>query len=442
MAISTAVIGAGYGDEGKGLVTDFFARKFIKDGRAPLVARCNGGAQAGHTVVDGEKCHVFGHIGAGTFAGSDTYLGSQFIINPLTFEREMGDMKNFGLRPDVYASPSCRITTIYDMALNSLAELARSQRHGSCGMGINETVARHRSGFFLTLEMLDDVDITWITLKRIRKEWVPVRLKELGIIFDDASDAVKAQAKIYFEMFDLDMFNMAVELKKHSRAIQIKDPKIFNPHCNSMIIEGAQGLMIDEFLGEFPYVTRSVTGLPSAITTAYECGYSTVQPVYVTRAYTTRHGAGPLEYEGEVITDKKLYDYTNLDNKWQGAIRFAPLNLDRLQVFINADLARGLVTAQLTGSEIDIPTMHISCMDQLGDTVNIVMNGKLHTIETRRLIETVEDHLNIMVMHTSYGPTASYVQETVPRTFVTPLQSNNQSSSYFTQKLVAVAATN
>ena len=424
MSIATAVIGAGFGDEGKGLATDYFARKFTRDGRAPLVARCNGGSQAGHTVVDGSNRHVFGHIGSGTFAGSDTYLGSQFIVNPLTLDREMLQMKDFGLRPDVYAHPSCRVTTVYDMALNSLAELARgADRHGSCGLGINETVTRHREGFFLTVEMLQDVDLTWLMLKRIRKEWIQDRLPELGVFthtFDNVSDVIKAQAKLYYDMFDLDTLSLALELKKNAGHLQLKDPKIFIDHTQHMIIEGAQGLQIDEFLGEFPYVTRSVTGLPAAIATAYECGYSRVQPVYVTRAYQTRHGAGPLPHEGVSITcdgpdkSKKVYDDTNVHNEWQGELRYAPLDLDRLKYFINEDLVRARVAAQLTSSDIGIPMIFLTCMDQLGEYVTIVMDKMVETIETKKLVETIEDELDVMVMYTSHGPVASYVQGTVP----------------------------
>jgi len=419
MTIATAVIGAGYGDEGKGLATDFFARKFTRDGKAPLVARCNGGSQAGHTVVDGpDRRHIFGHIGSGTFAGSDTYLGSQFIVNPLTLDREMLQMKNFGLRPDVYAHRSCRVTTIYDMALNSLAELARgANRHGSCGLGINETVTRHREGFFLTVEMLEDVDLTWLMLKRIRKEWIQDRLPELGVFthtFDNVSDVIRAQAKLYYDMFDLDTLSLALELKKNAVHLQLKDPKIFIDHSQHMIIEGAQGLQIDEFLGEFPHVTRSVTGLPAAIQAANECGYAKVQPTYVTRAYQTRHGAGPLAYEDATITGKALYDDTNVVNEWQGTLRYAPLNVDRLKHFMSEDMARGRTYAQVTSTDIGIPSLFVTCMDQMSDSMSIIMEEKLQAIATNRLVETLEDFLGVMVFYTSHGPVASYVQPTVP----------------------------
>ena len=85
---ATVVIGANFGDEGKGLITDFETRR--QD--AQLVARFNGGAQAGHTVVtDAGQRHVFGHISAGTFAGASTYLASTFIVNPAPAPRPAVD---------------------------------------------------------------------------------------------------------------------------------------------------------------------------------------------------------------------------------------------------------------------------------------------------------------------------------------------------------------
>ena len=80
-----AVIGANFGDEGKGLMTDYFCSQNKKS----LNIRFNGGAQAGHTVVtpDGKR-HVFSHIGSGTFSGADTYLSEFFTLNPIMFMKE------------------------------------------------------------------------------------------------------------------------------------------------------------------------------------------------------------------------------------------------------------------------------------------------------------------------------------------------------------------
>jgi adenylosuccinate synthase len=78
-----AVIGAFFGDEGKGLMTDYLANKL---GKNTLVIRYNGGAQAGHTVATtcGRR-HVFKHFGSGCFLEAPSYLSEFFICNPILF---------------------------------------------------------------------------------------------------------------------------------------------------------------------------------------------------------------------------------------------------------------------------------------------------------------------------------------------------------------------
>ena len=85
----SVVIGASYGDEGKGLVTD----AITNIDESTLNVLTNGGAQRGHTVVtpDGVR-HVFHHFGSGTFKGAITYFPSSFIVNPIVFKKEMQEL--------------------------------------------------------------------------------------------------------------------------------------------------------------------------------------------------------------------------------------------------------------------------------------------------------------------------------------------------------------
>ena len=91
------VIGANYGDEGKGLMTDYFAAQGAEQGKRVLVVTSNGGAQRGHTVTlpDGRR-HVFHHFGSGTFAGADTFLCRNFILNPILYEEERSVLEKSG----------------------------------------------------------------------------------------------------------------------------------------------------------------------------------------------------------------------------------------------------------------------------------------------------------------------------------------------------------
>lgn len=101
------VVGANFGDEGKGLMADYFCHQAVSQGKKCLNVLTNGGAQRGHTVVTPTgKRHVFKHFGSGTFAGADTYLLKSFILNPMEFIRELNEFRANDYRiPDVFVDP-------------------------------------------------------------------------------------------------------------------------------------------------------------------------------------------------------------------------------------------------------------------------------------------------------------------------------------------------
>lgn len=406
MTKAIAVIGAGFGDEGKGLATDFFARHY----NAKMVARGNGGAQAGHTVVDGENRHVFGHVGSGAFTRVPTYLSSGFITNPYVLNKELRDLAHIG-RQRIYVSPHARVTTLYDMAINSLIEIKRDKdRHGSCGMGINETVTRDAAGFHLDMQTVKDTAYgVEQQIIKIKDEWVPRRMQELGLSKEDF--AGNETAMRYMEYFDVRIDQVVDDLMHYGDMMLLHNPKMFLDHEDTVVVEGAQGLMLDEFLGDFPHVTRSITGLASSIRAAAECGKTTIRPVYMTRAYTTRHGAGELLYEGHPITDKSLVDQTNVPNDWQGTLRYAPLNLHALAWYIREDLKRGKHVGQLFGVEVLEPKLFVTCLDQLDEYVHIVTRNKdVLKMKSVKLLAYIEKVMGIEVCAASYGPSATDVQ--------------------------------
>lgn len=136
------VIGANFGDEGKGKLTDYYT----KNADNCIVVCSNGGAQRGHTVLksDGTR-HVFHHFGSGTLNGADTYLPEDFILNPLVFKEEWEELKKLGWEPHVYVHEKCMITNPFDMMANQIIERSRgNNKHGSCGMGIYNTIQRYK----------------------------------------------------------------------------------------------------------------------------------------------------------------------------------------------------------------------------------------------------------------------------------------------------------
>lgn len=384
---ASVIIGANYGDEGKGLITDFETERLGAD----VVCRFNGGAQAGHTVNRDGKRHVFGHVAAGTFAGASTLLGSKFIMNPYLLAKEL---KLIGSSVKIMASPKARVSTIYDMLLNAMVETGRgAKRHGSCGIGINETVTRH-DHWPITVQTLNGPISTLATkLRNIRDLYVPIRMKELGV-----AQLTPLHRHI---LGNTDFEQMALLMMQQGDLLSDPSP------AEQYVFEGAQGLALDEFLGEFPHVTRSITGLPYAIIEAAEVGVRELRPIYVTRAYLTRHGAGPLPCEGQEFGVLSVQDKTNVPNEWQGVLRHAPLNLPMLQDLIAKDMQRAEFVAAAHDVKILHPTIAVTCLDQLpGDVTIVDMDFHKKTMLTSYLPRYISGRLNLHVSHVSYGPEA------------------------------------
>jgi adenylosuccinate synthase len=298
--IARVVIGANFGDEGKGLVTDHLCAQ-----GAGVVVRFNGGAQAGHTVVtpEGER-HVFRHIGSGTFSNVPTFLSQFFVCNPLLFFKEREQLIELGFHPEVYAHPDCLVTTFMDMLINQAIETNRgNKRHGSCGIGFHETINRSKvSELKITMSDL------WNGGKRLEAQLSEICGKYCKFRTGNTYDEPQAIASF------IECCNHFAQVVQPLGMGQCKDP----------VFEGAQGLLLDQNNKQFfPHVTHSNTGMKNVEILCAQAGISQKEIYYVSRTYLTRHGAGPLPgYDAGL----SYHDETNQPNNFQGAMRFAPLD--------------------------------------------------------------------------------------------------------------------
>ena len=111
--IAKIIIGKNFGDEGKGLATDYFALEAAKRGADFICVRHNGGAQAGHTVDLRERRFVFSQLSSGSFRGADTYWADSFMPDLYKLSAEAESFVESGGRlPNIYASEKCRCTCI------------------------------------------------------------------------------------------------------------------------------------------------------------------------------------------------------------------------------------------------------------------------------------------------------------------------------------------
>lgn len=403
-------IGANYGDEGKGRTVDYF----VKNSQNPIVVRFNGGAQAGHTVVVDGKRHVFSHFGAGTFRGAPTYFTKDFVIIPEIFRYEMKELTEIldSNVPKQYYHQHCVITSPWDVALNQLKELSRGNKnHGSVGLGFGETIERSEKFEFIKLNVqhaqycmnnLSEergkeyfIEMCWTFFN----EYYLPKIEEYSKVMDDHpvtqfADAYSFQntAEIFYQA--VKNFISKVEIVSDENEIS------FLQNFDQIIFEGAQGLALDQNAKDFPHVTRSNTGCTNIINLVNELALGnknySVNIVYISRPYFTRHGAGPLNNEVEKpdILGFKVVDATNVPNTFQGTLRFAAFNLKEFHLRVFKDICHAVIGLKVF---VNV-TLAFSCVDQISSNDGMFTYFDITGKETKIKIKDFFKHVEKYVM--------------------------------------------
>lgn len=340
-----AVIGASFGDEGKGLMVD----KLCRDTEGLVLnIRHNGGFQASHTVVNsnGDR-HVFHGMGAGMFNSNvDTYLADTFMIDPRIMLEEIQSLGDYMRGLKVYVNTRCAITTFMEIELNSLREKQRgNSRHGSCGCGIYETFRRMQfpeyelriSDIYLGKEHLKSV-IQKIMHEYFHNECVKLKASEL--------DPGKYSDEHISEMDDLVDYEVDLLLNLKRYMIPIKDESILLDVYNNFVFEGGQGLMLDKDNTAYaPHLTPSSTGLDNIVSFLIRNNLkdknTNIEVYYISRSYNTRHGAGFMQDEvSKEELGEKVEEATNDTNDFQGNFRFGYLNLSDIRNYTRRDFSK------------------------------------------------------------------------------------------------------
>lgn len=407
------VIGANYGDEGKGLMTNYLAKQH----NAKRVIRFNGGAQAGHTVIHEGRRFINSSFGSATQLGIQTEIASTAILHPGVARQEATNLLDAGINfHPILVHANSMITTPLDQAINQLIELRRGNtRHGSCGLGINETVQRHQFMKNIDHPKFSHPDY----FKFILDVWVPHRMDALKFSASEISTFQKSMLEfdekwqfILEKVFGEDQIYKLIEAD--------------NTADGFTVYEGAQGLALDEELGSFPHVTHSNTGIRNALLHLLQKPNAQqkerVEIVYCSRAYLTRHGAGPLPNENlaENVIGSIPFDPTNKPNEWQGSIRYAPLDLFDLVHRIESDLFRNKAILDEAASRYEIkPVLALTCLDQSEEFLVVPKLGaKPVKMSASSMSDFIQDTYRLRVKYESYGPASTDVAEYSSRTRV------------------------
>ena len=313
----------GYGDAGKGSLVDFLTRQLS----AHTIVRYNGGAQAAHNVIDPQGAHhTFAQFGSGTLIpGVRTHLSRFMLVDPLNLMREERHLRTLGVTDAIERLTIDRealVTTPYHQALNRLREIARDrERHGSCGLGIGETMADALTLGERVPRMGDLLDPTGLKQKLgAFRDWKLAQLQALRAELPDTDQAKRELAVIEDARF-LDF--LVESYRRLARQITIVEARYLADvlAAGVVIFEGAQGVLLDEWYGFHPYTTWSTTTFQNADTLLSEQGYDgQVVRLGVLRTYATRHGPGPFVTEDTTL-NTILPEAHNVPNAWQLAMR-------------------------------------------------------------------------------------------------------------------------
>jgi adenylosuccinate synthase len=424
-----AIVDLGFGDAGKGLVTDYLTRAL----GARLVVRFNGGAQAGHNVVTPEgRHHTFSQLGSGTFVpGVRTHLSRRFVLHPTAMLEEARILAAKG-EADALERTSvdgeALVVTPFHQAAGRLRELARRERHGSCGVGVGEVMRDATNHALDAVRVRDLVDSRSLVARLER-----TRERLHAAIVETGHDSVEGSERERHILRDRAFVAAFIDATRPLLGrITVASDEIIGEvirRGERVLFEGAQGVLLDEDWGFHPFTTwsRCTFANVDELLGASGIGLPAVR-MGVARVYAHRHGPGPLPTESaELRAD--LVEPHNLDGPWQGPFRAGWPDLVMTRY---ARRACGYVDAvALTHLDVTAARRHwpICASYETGRVVewHAVAPNDLHAREesTRRLARAQPDYRNVdgadlrhaiseayaaPVAITSRGPTARHVE--------------------------------
>lgn len=289
------VLGAQWGDEGKGKMTDYLAEG------AEVIVRFQGGNNAGHTVEVGEKQYKLHLIPSGILYGNKlNVIGNGVVIDPKALFEEIDYLENLGVKvtpENLVISDRANVIMPYHKLLDALKEKARGKNDiGTTGKGIGPcyTDKVERSG----IRVCDLID----------NEVFKGKLQESLSAKNDIITKVFEGEALDFDAVYNEYTDYANRIKPFVQDISVRVYDEIKAN-KKVLFEGAQGMLLDIDYGTYPYVTSSNTTAGGVCTGAGVGPTMINSAVGIAKAYTTRVGKGPFPTElydetGEWIRDK------------------------------------------------------------------------------------------------------------------------------------------
>ncbi|HIB26704.1 MAG TPA: adenylosuccinate synthase [Candidatus Marinimicrobia bacterium] len=277
----TAIVGAQWGDEGKGKITDFFA------GEADYVVRFHGGNNAGHTVVVDNKTYKLHLIPSGVVYGEPmSIIGNGVVVDPKVLLDEIAYIKEKGIEPKLMVSDRAHVIMPYHIVLDGvLSGHQGNLAAGSTRRGIAPVYAdkMYRNG----IRMIDLLEPE-IFSEKLEKGYGFAK----GLIEKSLGGTLKITQNEIFDSY----CSYGQKLKDYITDTALE---LYNAHKTgkAILFEGAQGISLDVDHGIYPYTTSSNTAA-GHISTGTGVSFRDIDRIIgVVKAYLSRVGEGPLPSE-------------------------------------------------------------------------------------------------------------------------------------------------
>jgi adenylosuccinate synthase len=369
---STVVVGAQWGDEGKGKIVDFLADK------ADVVVRFNGGNNAGHTIKangDTFKLHL---IPSGVVRNKQIIIANGVVVDPKILIDEVEMLRKMGYEPNLMVSSNAHVIMHYHKIFDTHGD--KKGKIGTTGKGIGPAYS-DKANRTDAIRVADFVGVAFETRLAKILESKKEDLLRHGVI-PDAKELDNYKA------------SLATEYRKYADFIRpyVYDTSMVINHAlengKSVLFEGAQGTLLDVDHGTYPYVTSSNTCAGGACTGAGVGPGRITNVVGVTKAYTTRVGEGPFptemkDDEGERLREAGCeYGTTTGRPRRCGWLDFVVLKY--------AKMVNGLTALAVT--KLDV----LSGMDKIKVCIAYEIDGK----KTDRMPSTIEELEKVRPVYT------------------------------------------
>ena len=408
------LLGLQWGDEGKGKIVDFLASKY------DIIARFQGGPNAGHTIVIGEHKHVLHTIPSGVFRKNViNVIGNGVVIDPIVLARELKSLQDIGVdTSNIYIARKAHLILPTHRYLDAASEASKGkEKIGSTLRGIGPTYMDKTGRNGLRIGDIESEDF------KSKYESLKSKHLQLGKIYADVDFDFETEEAKWFESLE-----KIKELKFIDNSYFINNAL---KEGKSILAEGAQGSMLDIDYGTYPFVTSSNT-LTAGVCVGLGVSPKTIGKIYgITKSYCTRVGSGPFPTELDNETGEELrkigrefgattgrprrtgwidlpqLKYTIMLN---GVDHLCITKMDCLNIFENIDVAthynyKGEETQELPydlSSDQLVPAY--KSLDGWNEDICSIKNYADLPIKVKQYVDFLEEYLEVKVTMLSTGP--------------------------------------